>query len=671
MLVRSRGGGSRGFGSFGRKGNRGGSNRSSGYHQDPPEEVIEIGYFTHTCEDDIVCHNTSGKIPYFNAAIFFENKEQIGKVDEIFGGIKDNIGKIRIISVRVDTISYFSRIISVRGFTVKLQNGVKASSFKEAQKLYIDSGRLLPIDRFFPNGASKRGKGQIRGSGRGSRGHINSDRSRFRGRGGGSFNRSGDRGGFRGGSRGNFGNGKDWSSRGNGYRGNETSGGFRGRGRGIDLGNKRSFGGRSEAKLTFVSQIRIERLLKTSQILGCASCFSHVVVEGKSRMSFATGDLWLISAPNEGSPQETWDKLNRTTASMSVNYKFNVPDLKVGTLDQLVGLSDDLAKLDTSAEQVTRKLTQYFADVLEDEQDKLQENLIVSGKDVKTYVTKFQWESAKYPLKQSLKVLSDIIGKQITQIDNDLKTKSTAYNNLKNSLASIDRKTTGSLLTKDLSEIVKADDFILNSEYLQTLLVVIPKTLAKEWQQKYESLSDMVVPGSSRLIIEDGDQMLFSVTLFKKVIDEYKTHCRENKFIVRDFVYNEESLKIGRNERDKLVQEKQRQYAPLVRWLKINFGEIFSAFVHVKALRVFVESVLRYGLPVNFQATVIEPNKNSHKKLRASLHNLYLHLDTSAAGPIESIEDNPILMSLGMHDYYPSAVWRTVFLAQELHAVTR
>ncbi|VIO86707.1 Uncharacterized protein BM_BM13998 [Brugia malayi] len=370
-------------------------------------------------------------------------------------------------------------------------------------------------------------------------------------------------------------------------------------------------------------------------------------------MSFVAGELWLISAPNEGSPQETWDKLNRTTGNMSVNYKFNVPDLKVGTLDQLVGLSDDLAKLDSAAEQVTRKLTQYFADVLENEQDKLQENLVVSGKDVKTYVTKFQWEGAKYPLKQSLKVLSDIIGKQITQIDNDLKTKSTTYNNLKNSLATIDRKATGSLLTKDLSEIVKADDFILNSEYLQTLLVVIPKTLAKEWQQKYETLSDMVVPGSSRLITEDGDQMLFSVTLFKKVIDEYKTHCRENKFIVRDFVYDEESLKIGRNERDKLIQEKQRQYAPLVRWLKINFGEIFSAFVHVKALRVFVESVLRYGLPVNFQATVIEPNKNSHKKLRASLHNLYLHLDTSAAGPIEAIEDNPILMSLGMHDYYP------------------
>uniref|UniRef100_F1L3T5 V-type proton ATPase subunit C n=1 Tax=Ascaris suum TaxID=6253 RepID=F1L3T5_ASCSU len=370
-------------------------------------------------------------------------------------------------------------------------------------------------------------------------------------------------------------------------------------------------------------------------------------------MAFVAGDLWLISAPGEKTAQETWDKLNRTTTNLSNNYKFNIPDLKVGTLDQLVGLSDDLAKLDTTAEQVTRKLVQYFGEVLEDERDKLAENLVVGGKDVKTYVTKFQWEGAKYPLKQSLKVLSEIIGKQITQIDNDLKTKATTYNNLKNSLASIDRKATGSLVTKDLSDIVKAEDFVLNSEYLQTLMVVVPKTLVKDWNSKYETLADMVVPGSSRLITEDGDQMLFSVTLFKKVIEEYKTHCREHKFVVRDFVYDEESLKAGRTERDKLVQEKQKQYAPLVRWLKINFGEIFIAYVHVKALRVFVESVLRYGLPVNFQAAIVEPTKNSYKKLRAELYKLYVHLDASAAGPIDTFEDSPALLSLGVHDYYP------------------
>jgi len=194
---------------------------------------------------------------------------------------------------------------------------------------------------------------------------------------------------------------------------------------------------------------------------------------------------------------------------------------------------------------------------------------------------------------------------------------------------------------------------VLNSEYLITLLVVVPKILAKDWEQSYETLTDMVVPRSSKLITEDSDQALFSVTLFKKVIDEYKASCREKKYIVRDFVYDEESLKAGKNERDKLAQEKQRQYAPLVRWLKINFGEIFTAYIHVKALRVFVESVLRYGLPVNFQAAIIRPTKNTQKRLRSELYKLYQHLDGSAAGPIETFDDSPALMSLGMNEYYP------------------
>lgn len=52
-------------------------------------------------------------------------------------------------------------------------------------------------------------------------------------------------------------------------------------------------------------------------------------------MSYAPGDLWLISAPNEGSPQETWDKLCRATGNMSVNNKLSIPDLKVLNLKKL------------------------------------------------------------------------------------------------------------------------------------------------------------------------------------------------------------------------------------------------------------------------------------------------------------------------------------------------
>lgn len=39
---------------------------------------------------------------------------------------------------------------------------------------------------------------------------------------------------------------------------------------------------------------------------------------------------------------------------------------------------------------------------------------------------------------------------------------------------------------------------------------------------------------------------------------------------------------------------------------------------------------IRYGLPVNFQAMLLHPNKKSTKRLRDVLHQLYGHLDSSA-----------------------------------------
>lgn len=50
----------------------------------------------HPCEDDIVCKCTTeeNKVPYFNAPVYLENKEQIGKVDEIFGQLRDFVSLV-------------------------------------------------------------------------------------------------------------------------------------------------------------------------------------------------------------------------------------------------------------------------------------------------------------------------------------------------------------------------------------------------------------------------------------------------------------------------------------------------------------------------------------------------------------------------------------------------
>lgn len=45
-----------------------------------------------------------------------------------------------------------------------------------------------------------------------------------------------------------------------------------------------------------------------------------------------------------------------------------------------------------------------------------------------------------------------------------------------------------------------------------------------------------------------------------QVVEEFKLHAREKKFVVRDFTYNEEELAAGKNEITKLVTDKKKQF---------------------------------------------------------------------------------------------------------------
>lgn len=44
------------------------------------------------------------------------------------------------------------------------------------------------------------------------------------------------------------------------------------------------------------------------------------------------------------------------------------------------------------------------------------------------------------------------------------------------------------------------------------------------------------------------------------MVEEFKLHAREKKFVVRDFTYNEEELAAGKSEITKLVTDKKKQF---------------------------------------------------------------------------------------------------------------
>ena len=68
---------------------------------------------------------------------------------------------------------------------------------------------------------------------------------------------------------------------------------------------------------------------------------------------------WLVCLPILESEERTWTLLqNKTTyeSDLSINFKFAIPELRVGTLDTLMVLSDDLVKVNALVESVVNKI---------------------------------------------------------------------------------------------------------------------------------------------------------------------------------------------------------------------------------------------------------------------------------------------------------------------------
>ncbi|KAI0747695.1 Gar1/Naf1 RNA binding region-domain-containing protein [Daedaleopsis nitida] len=213
----SRGGRGFGGGGFGGRGGGGRGGGRGGFQQrdmGPPDTVLEMGSLIHAVEDEMLCQSSMpDKVPYFNAPIYLQNKSVIGRVDEILGPINE---------------VYFS---------VKMGEGMVASSFKKGDKVYIGGDKLLPIDRFLPKPKAAGFKKPRGAGGRGGPGG--------RGR-GGPGGRGGPRGGGRGGGRGaprgrGFGGG---GFGGGGFGGGGFGGGgFGGGGGGRGAPRGRGFGG--------------------------------------------------------------------------------------------------------------------------------------------------------------------------------------------------------------------------------------------------------------------------------------------------------------------------------------------------------------------------------------------------------------------------------------------
>jgi V-type H+-transporting ATPase subunit C len=355
-------------------------------------------------------------------------------------------------------------------------------------------------------------------------------------------------------------------------------------------------------------------------------------------------------------------------------FKFEVPSLTVGTLDTLMNLSDDLGKTDQIVESIVRKIEKTTYEL---SASRASVDLTVGGVPPQRYIQQFAWDSAKYPNRRPLKELVALIAGGATAVEEELKQLTQSYGDKVMALQDSKRRKGGNLLSVDLNDVLTDDIMrkvkVVNTEYLKTLFIAVPKALKDSFEANLEKIgSDLVgyggpdwsrdptklgepvsfganvdrhkvrgspvVPGSKQLVFADDDSLLYTVTILRSqyesgyyengefqqgtkvdIEEEFTRTLRDKRYLVRDFEWDPTQSSKSSIALEQLQVEVDGMKSALLRWGKNHYGDAFVAWMHIKVIRVFVESVLRYGLPVDFTAVLYKVHSEKEQKLIASL----------------------------------------------------
>merc|ERR1711957_823623 len=173
-------------------------------------------------------------------------------------------------------------------------------------------------------------------------------------------------------------------------------------------------------------------------------------------------------------------------------------------------------------------------------------------------------------------------------------------------------------------QVHERDDFI-ESANLTTVMVILPRDGEQDFANWYERAcdgKDNVVPMSAKQLQvpadKDGNTVRRVVVFTSKKV-AFLQACKERRVQARDFTYSEDKYHRLMQDRQKVDQRVEQTHNVAMKATRMAWSDVCASYLHLKAMRVFVESVLRFGVPAHFAAFVLVPHSNKEGPMRKAL----------------------------------------------------
>lgn len=244
------------------------------------------------------------------------------------------------------------------------------------------------------------------------------------------------------------------------------------------------------------------------------------------------------------------------------------------------------------------------------------------------FIKEFSWDDPKFPRSKGLMKIAEIIQSRVKSIDADIKQFMEDYGEVAGTLSTLVKNKGANFMTADMSEViyqavdegrVEASIFIRDdSTFLTNMLVVVPERKEREFLQNYvfedEKNDTASVPGSAHFTgLQDAEgNKIFRVALFHK-FPEFNRPRTIGNFTCKQFEYNKEQYEKDQERIIELTKEKKELGEKLLRRCHLTYSELFICCIHLKIMRVYIDGILRFGIPPTFTISILETHGEERK----------------------------------------------------------
>jgi len=312
----------------------------------------------------------------------------------------------------------------------------------------------------------------------------------------------------------------------------------------------------------------------------------------------------------------------------------------VGALDTILKMSDELSRLDSSLQGFMRKAERQISETSALVQHgsasgsaaasggsskPSSEVLYVDDMTVEGYLENYEWDSQQWDEMEGLVRLCELLSGAAELADKDMHRYAKAYGEHMARIAFMEKGRTGTLATAPLEPVLTSQLLqssgvaasLADTEFLQTVMVVVPKSAAESFLSEYETLDSIsvpvsdasgaqtgstspIVPRSAVHVLTERDYALYSVTILRKFYDSVANAAKKHRWVVRSVDWAAAGATDTAEQLSRLHADASSALQLWAAAAHRTFASLLSIQVHLKVLQAFVEAVLSYGLPAQY-----------------------------------------------------------------------